>query len=49
MIKPILIAVRLHMWVSAKLGGHWLEIERIWHDAIDAQINHVFEPVEDEE
>ena len=48
MRRTIGYMIRMSMYVSARLGSHWWEIERDWHDIVDYQMGRVFKPVEDE-
>lgn len=47
MMRFIAFLMRLHMFAASKRGTEWWEIERNWHDAVDAQMDNVFEEVED--
>jgi hypothetical protein len=48
MRRTIGLMIRISMFVSARLGSYWWEIQRDWHDIVDYQIDRVFESVEDE-
>ena len=47
MRRTIGLMIRISMFVSARLGSHWWEIQGDWDDIVDYQIDRVFEPVDD--
>lgn len=49
MRRTIGLLIRMSMYVSARLGSNWWEIQRDWHDIVDFQVSCVFEPIEDDE
>jgi len=48
MRRTIGFLIRISMYVSSRLGSHWWEIKRDWHDIVDHQMKCVFEPVKNE-